>query len=582
MEYYDPSNLFPVIAPKLKRLFPLRNLNWSSPSRPLRSIDSLHVELVPAPTNDAFTETGPAASVADQRPTSSDSTGTQSTSTTGGNVTGDDQAQNAANNATASAAMQPVELQHPTHRRHQIPGLHKTPYLKVYLLRCDDNETYKKTARKALKEWVRQCTSKESISSSVSVATTTERGGVAAKAGKSKIKIKKKSSNRGNNQEDHDAFEWLILHIVLPGTQAAAKGKSAAGKGTADEEHESGTAGGGGGGGGSGTTGGSSKWPGRSSRTLLEKLRSDFNVSSKSAPDRIAQIRLEKSAVPSYMLPSIFDAKDSSAAPYAERDLLFEQETALSDIAAKIKVLILHSFGLRVSQYEEDIQERESQKSLPGWNFCTFFMLKEGLARGFESVGLVEDALVVYDELSAELDSVIEKHVAAAGTSGIDFGGVIRTNTMYLQSELALLTKELEVLSASDRARRIGNAILLQEIGSNPLNPKGLNYRSLILSNRVSIFEFRCYIFARHISLLLRLAKVPASNFDSDGNPDTSAETNTFTKPASNNSFSKLSSSVRQAGQDAEDPIALADICQRTLRFISFVSRTLKEDMLSG
>lgn len=577
MEYYDPSNLFPVVAPKLNRLFPLRNLNWSSPSRPLRSIDSLHVELVPAPTNYAFAGTGPAASVADQRPTSSDSTGTQSTSTTGPNIAGDDQTQSTANNATTSATKQPAELQQPIRRRHQIPGLRKTSYLKIYLLRCDDNETYKATARKALKDWVRQCTSRESTSSSGSAAAAAaEAGGTAAGTAKSKIKIKKKSSKRGNNQEDHDAFEWLILHVALPGTQSAGKGKSAAGKGIGGE-HE-------GGDGGSTTTGGSSKWPGRSSRTLLEKLRSDFNLSSKSAPDRIAQIRLEKSAVPSYMLPSIFDAKDSSTSIHAEKDLLFEQESALSDIAAKFKVLILHSFGLRVSQYEEDIQERESQKSLPGWNFCTFFMLKEGLARGFESVGLVEDALIVYDELSVELDSVIEKHAAAAaaGASGIDFGGVIRMNTMYLQSELALLIKELQVLSDSDRARRIGNAILLQEIGSNPLNPKGLNYRNLILSNKISVFEFRCYIFARHISLLLRLAKVPASNFDSGGNPDTSNSASNLTKAASNSALSKTSSSAPQAGQDVEDPIALADVCQRTLRFISFVSRTLKEDMLSG
>ena len=580
MEYYDPSNLFPVIAPKLHRLFPLRNLNWSSPSRPLRSIDSLHVELVPAPSHHSLAGTGPAASVADQRPTSSDSTGTQSTSTTGGNVATDDQAQYAANSTTASAAKQPVELQQPIHRRHQIPGLRKTPYLKVYLLRCDDNETYKATARKALKDWVKQCTSRDSTLSAESVATATEAGGIAAGTGKSKIKIKKKTSNRGNNQEDHDAFEWLILHVVLPGTQSAGQGKSGASKGAADEKQDSGgTAAAG----SNNTTGGSSKWPGRSSRTLLEKLKSDFNVSSKSAPDRIAQIRLEKSAVPSYMLPSIFDAKHAASAIHAEKDILFEQESALSDIVAKFKVLILHSFGLRVSQYEEDIQERESQKSLPGWNFCTFFMLKEGLARGFESVGLVEDALIVYDELSTELDSVTEKYAAAAaGTTGIGFVGAIRMNTTYLQGELALLTKELQELTASDRARRIGNAILLQEIGSNPLSPKGLNYRNLILSNKISIFEFRCYIFARHISLLLRLAKVPAANIDSDDNPDISISAGTLKRPVSNTPLPKLSPSALQARQDAEDPIALANVCLRTLRFISFVSRTLKEDLLSG
>ena len=588
MEYHDPSNLFPLIAPKLNRLFPLRNLNWSSPSRPLRSIDSLHVELVPAPTNDATIGTGPAASVVDQRPTSSDSTGTQSTATTG-NLAGSYQSRAGSSTPAVLATKQPSEQhqqQQSFHRRHQIPGLRKTPYLKVYLLRCDDKETYKTTTRKAVKEWVNACTGKEGPSSATTAASVVA-GDSATGMGKSKVKAKKKRASRGHNQEDHDAFEWMILHVVLPGTQAAGQGRPGTGTGIgtggagigAKDEKQGGTGGGGGG-------GGSSKWPGRSSSTLLEKLRSDFNASSKSAPDRIAQIRLEKSAVPSHMMPSIFDISNASGAPNAESNTLAEQKRALDDIAAKFKVLILLSFGLRVSQYEDDIQERESQRLLPGWNFCTFFMLKEGLARGFESVGLVEDALVIYDELLEGLNAIIKEHASsmssAAGASGIGFGGAIRSNTRYLQSELALLSKELQDLSPSSLTSAIGSALLFQEIASNPLSPKGLNYRDLILSNRISIFEFKCYIFARQISLLLRLAKVQTASIDPVSNPDVHARAGILKEPASNAISSFLPASNRQVREDVEDPVALADVCQRTLRFISSVSRTLKEDMLSG
>ena len=567
MEYHDPSNLFPLIAPKLNRLFPLRNLNWSSPSRPLRSIDSLHVELVPALNK----VVGPTASVADQRPTSSDSTGMESTTTT-------DNVASTVSTTKQQPEKQPQQQQQQQsfQRRHQIPGLRKTPYLKLYLLRCDDKDTYKTTTKKALKEWVNACTNKEDPSSAT--AASAAAGEAAAGSGKSKAKAKKRSS-RGHNQEDHDAFEWMILHVVFPGTQAAGQERPGTGSGTGSKDDKQGSSGGVGG-------GGSSKWPGRSSRTLLEKLRSDFNVSGKSAPDRIAQIKLEKGAIPSHMMPSAFDTGEISSSSNAESTILAEQERALSDVAAKFKILILQSFGLRVSQYEDDIQERESQRSLPGWNFCTFFMLKEGLARGFESVGLVEDALVIYDELLLGLNAVIEEHAlsmsSATGTSGIGFGGAIRSNTRYLQSELALLSKEFQNSSPSHLVPQIGSAMLFKEIGSNPLSPKGLNYRDLILSNKISIFEFKCYIFTRQMSLLLRLAKVQTASVDALSSPDVATHASSLRGPASNAINASLSPSRRQVKEDVEDPVTLADVCQRTLRFISSVSRTLKEDMLSG
>ena len=129
----------------------------------------------------------------------------------------------------------------------------------------------------------------------------------------------------------------------------------------------------------------------------MEKLRSDFNSSSKGAPDRIAQIRIAINDVPYDVLPRLVPAVPSGSWETAQ-----DAENAWSDLLAKFKSLILTSFDRRVAQYEEDIKEKAGQRSLPGWNFCTFFILKEGLARGFESVGLVEDALVGYDELSVD------------------------------------------------------------------------------------------------------------------------------------------------------------------------------------
>ena len=90
---------------------------------------------------------------------------------------------------------------------------------------------------------------------------------------------------------------------------------------------------------------------------------------------------------------------------------------------------ILSSFDLRVREYEEHIREKESQRGLPGWNFNTYFNLKEGLARGFENVGLFDDALAVYDELSAGLEIIV--HEQLEGTSSGHGGRFLRYSDGY-------------------------------------------------------------------------------------------------------------------------------------------------------
>jgi hypothetical protein len=71
------------------------------------------------------------------------------------------------------------------------------------------------------------------------------------------------------------------------------------------------------------------------------------------------------------------------------------------DIIGKIKDGVLQSLESRVLQYEEDIRKMDAQRTTPGWNYCTFFTLKEGLAQSFEHMFLLEDALIQYDELEA-------------------------------------------------------------------------------------------------------------------------------------------------------------------------------------
>jgi hypothetical protein len=450
VEYTDPSGIFPDVETLLADHLPLRNLHWKSPSRPLRSIDSLQVNLVPGK---------------DRRPTS-DPAGTTT-----------------------------------SQRRHQIPGLRQTPYLKIYLLRCDDNESYKTSSRKLVREWLKEHTSSS------------------------------QSTNAINNQENHDAFEWLIVHVVYPDTAAASqslsRSSSTASAAKASSEKV-----------------GSTKFLGRGSSTVFEKIKADFNSSSKSSPDRVAQIRLPRPSSQPQNRPAGVELR--------------EEDDAWTDLTEKLKALILASFDLRVSQYEEDIREKDSQRNLPGWNFCTFFILKEGLARGFENVGLLEDALIGYDELAIGLD-VIVRDQAEDSENGT--GGTFLSYSDSLRKDLLDKLNSEPDLKENATKRHLSLKLSNDEL---PLNVDQKPYRELILANNISIFDVRVYIFTRQLALLLKAANATSLRQPSH---DTALE-----KPASN----------LEDELDGEDLLTLAETCRRATEFISIGSRSLRNDLECG
>ncbi len=490
VEYHDPDGLFPLLSPQLLSYLPLRNLHWKSPARPLRSIAALHVNFVPCP------EISDTADISSNgaRPTSNEERQLSQSSALG-------YAETVIANDPNLAAKG---------RRHQIPGLHQTPYLKIYLLRCDDNETYKSTSRKLIREWMNTHGSPSKNSSIV------------------------------NKQENHDAFEWLILHVVWPDTTAATQARwtRKSGGETEGSKEKSSSA---------------PKWSGRSSSTILEKIRADFNHSSKSSPDRVAQIRLQKDAVPPYVTPW---KPSTPASIYSESS--HEQENAWNDLISKTKALILMSFTLRVNQYEEDVREKEAQRRLPGWNFCTFFVLKEGLARAFESVGLTEDALVGYDELSAGLDTILRDQMDEESET---HGDTFLAFTQELHDQL------ISAKSLSDRSAEMqsDNTVLEKPLGSSRKD-----YRGKIVSNNISVFDFRCYLFSRQFSLLLNLCSLNPSQQST-----TNSNSTTVAALMSSGQTKKLRSSV-------EDAISLADLCWRALQFIASTARIMRQDLLIG
>lgn len=516
VEYYDPSNVYQLLKPGLLPRLPLRNLHWDSHAGPLRSIDTLHVDLVPAEDDAPL-------------PYSVDSSSLSRVRSTDSGPVGDDgfRAQPVGQGSiekerpeSSYGQNKPVK-----ERRHQIPGLRQTPYLKVLLLRCDDNDIYKATSRRQVRDWIKEH---------------------AAPAQKSTA------------AENHDAFEWLILHVIVPNTAAATQPR------TSGKSSDSAS--------GAGPEKPTVRWRGGGSSTIFEKLRADFNGSSKPTVDRIAQIRIGINDVPYDILPRVVPAIPGSYTETAQ-----DHEVAWADLISKMKSLILASFDMRVTQYEEDIKEKDGQRTLPGWNFCTFFMLKEGLARGFESVGLVDDALVGYDELSIGLDAILRGQ--SVPSSATQPSSTFLPYTEDLRRQVANLRSAMN----NDRETSVEDMdgqIDMQLLGNRededeiPLIATKKKYRELIMSNNISVFDFRCYIFSRQLSLLLRLGNAWSSRDELLAKLKEQHESSL--KGVAARTFKPEPTEV------VENMVMLAEVCRRSLDFMASISRIMRDDMIAS
>ncbi|KAJ8115870.1 hypothetical protein ONZ43_g4568 [Nemania bipapillata] len=513
VEYFDPHDVFKLLAPGLVPRLPLRNLHWQSHAGPLRSIETLHVELVPSGDKNPLVSpvsSPPPSSQQQQRRSENDGFQTQI-----GAATAATQSTEAVDQATSRNSV-PV-------RRHQIPGLRRTPYLKVLLVRCDDNDSYKGHVRQQIRDWI-------------------------------KANAPPSASKKANAAENHDAFEWLIVHVVIPNTVAATQPrKSDVGSGSEKPSA-------------------ASRWrPGSS--TLLEKLRSDFNSSSKSAMDHVSQIRIGVNDVPYDILPRVVPAVPSG---YTETEQ--ETENAWTDLIAKLRSLILSSFDLRVTQYEEDIKEKDAQRSLPGWNFCTFFILKEGLARGFESVGLVEDALVGYDELSVGLDMIVkDQSLGRSGSAANALPAYTEDlKKLALKARAAVVEMSYEDDELVDlESSQLDAAQPKDSYDDIPISANKKPYRDLIVANNVSIFDFRCYIFARQIGLLLRLGNAWSTR------EELLAKLKEQQESVLHGVAPRAPPPKHKENEQEELPM-LAEICRRTLDFIPSVSHVMRNDLLSA
>ena len=234
--------------------------------------------------------------------------------------------------------------------------------------------------------------------------------------------------------------------------------------------------------------------------SVYDKIRADFNVGKK---DRCVQIALPVSTAASGSGSATTPTPENATTPRPE-DAMVAQ--AWQDLLARIKRDIIASFDTNFSTYEEDVRRIDAQRQMPGWNFCTFFIMKvgpsgrcvlgifaamrpcrnraeadcsttgrmqEGLAHSFEAMNLLEDALIQYDELEASY-----------------------------------------ALSGRDQALPWFSSLGGTEQGDDSLAPCSPSiasrkpFRDLIASNSISIFDFRVYLCSRQADLLVGLGRV--------------------------------------------------------------------------
>ncbi|KDR81848.1 hypothetical protein GALMADRAFT_240099 [Galerina marginata CBS 339.88] len=143
---------------------------------------------------------------------------------------------------------------------------------------------------------------------------------------------------------------------------------------------------------------------------------------------------------------------------------------AWAEFVNKMKEGLVYAFDNAIETRQEEVKRSDNQQSMPGWNFCTFFILKESLASSFEGMNLFEEALVPYDELEALFYKVSkEKNMSW-------FGTLIHPNPQDDLSPILSVTRK--------------------------------SYRDLILANTISIFDFRIYLLARQCQLLAKLGRM--------------------------------------------------------------------------
>eukprot|EP01124_Arcella_intermedia_P035354 TRINITY_DN8978_c0_g1_i1.p1 TRINITY_DN8978_c0_g1~~TRINITY_DN8978_c0_g1_i1.p1 ORF type:complete len:1304 (+),score=360.68 TRINITY_DN8978_c0_g1_i1:325-3912(+) len=144
-----------------------------------------------------------------------------------------------------------------------------------------------------------------------------------------------------------------------------------------------------------------------------------------------------------------------------------DDEEGWERVMAKLKEGISRHGEEAMEKLIQEIKKLDSERIHPGWNYCKFFAVKEGLAFIYESFQMYDEALMQYDELEALFsgyDVPEEQKLGIKGFGGTDVGD--------------------EYAAFLDSSKK--------------------PFRKQIVNNQITEFDFRQYIFARQSEILFK------------------------------------------------------------------------------
>ncbi|XP_039289601.1 trafficking protein particle complex subunit 10 [Nilaparvata lugens] len=138
-------------------------------------------------------------------------------------------------------------------------------------------------------------------------------------------------------------------------------------------------------------------------------------------------------------------------------------------LMVNMRLLLLAAYDKTLLRFEEVIREQREKRNQPGWSFCKYFLLQEELAFVLEMLGIYDEALVQYDELDALFTQF-----------------VLNSNFGDIPEWLAGFQGPLQSWPGLTLKHKVNNEL-----------------RSLIQKNKISLLQFRSYLFSRQCSMLL-------------------------------------------------------------------------------
>ncbi|EST05702.1 TRAPP II complex, TRAPPC10 [Kalmanozyma brasiliensis GHG001] len=340
-------------------------------------------------------------------------------------------------------------------------GLLDRPFVHLYLVVCEDSEHYRTTVRNEIRSWISSLSffhSKQAVASAgtptLASSSRTSLGLGSFRSGTPPVRSETPPivpSSSGRNTPTSSS-----VSTKASSNTAAYSGPSepeylivliTPPEGSGIRASDGPSAA------GADAKTGMSRFMNKSKGNVLEKIRADFNTSKK---EHVVQLS---------RLPPV------PSAPLGRAGMHSMDPTIWAELLTKMREAASSTFTTTIEAQEEEIARCGVTKAQQGWDFCSYFFAKDSLARTLEAVGLKDDAVGQYEDLEIVFASAMQSGAVSFAPVGGD--------------------------DPDD------DSLPLLDVTKKP-------YAELIRRREISLFDFRCYLFARKSALLGKMGRVAA------------------------------------------------------------------------